>query len=282
MGKASRQRRQRQREQARARRGGNWPGAAFGFGPEAGSDPGLGAVPTEAERAVAAIVTAVMAVRDGHQDVYARSLTQLASERTPAWTRVVSQGLVEMLRTSVTRAWRGGWQPAELTRHAGRELSQQHATMAADMIVGEMRAYPAAAVDPRWAAQVSAAAASSVATAGNAPPDSGSWWGSDADYPSAWAKRSGAVGGLRDAMATAIELLDLLQRMPVLEQLLPLPGTARAATARRAALPGRMGLPGGVARPTSGCLAGSGRCSPRRSRRSTARRPRPCRLGHRN
>ena len=220
MGKASQQRRQKRREQARARPAGSPPGAAFGFGPETGSDPGPGAVRAEADRAVAAIVTAATAVRDGHQDVYARSLTQLASERTPVWTMVVSQGLVEMLRTAVTRAWRGGWQPAELVRHAGRELSQQHASMAADMITGEMRAYPAAAVDPRWAAQV---------------PDGEAWWGSDADYPGVWAKRSGAAGGLRDAIATAIELLDLLHRLPVLEQLLPLPGTAQAATARRTA-----------------------------------------------
>ena len=220
MGKASRQRRQKQRDQARARSGSSQPGAAFGFGPEAGSDPDPGAVRAEADRAVAAIVTAVTAVRDGHHDVYARTLTQLASERTQLWTMVVSQSLVEMLRTSVTQAWRGGWQPAELIRHAGREWSQQHATMAADMIIGEMRAYPRAAVDPRWAAQV---------------PDGGLWWGSDADYPGAWAKRSGVVGGLRDAIATAIELLELLYRTPVLEQLLPLPGTTRAATSRRAA-----------------------------------------------
>jgi hypothetical protein len=241
VGKASRQRRQKQREQARARPSASQPGAAFGFGPAAGPGQDPGAIRAEAERAVAAIVKAVTAVRDGHQDVYARTLTQLASERTPAWTMVVGQGLVEMLRTSVTRAWRGGWQPAELTRHAGRELSQQHATMAADMITGEMRAYPPSAVDPRWAAQVSAVAASSVAAAGHAAPEGGPWWGSDADYPGAWAKRSGAVGGLRDAIATAIELLALFHRMPVLEQLLPLPGTARAATARRAAPAGRGG-----------------------------------------
>jgi hypothetical protein len=224
VGKASRQRRQKQREEARARSGGSHPGAAFGFGPEAGPEPGPETVRTEAEGAVAAIGQAVMAVRDGHQDVYARTLTQLASERTPVWTMAVSHSLIEMLQRSVTQAWRGGWQPAELTRHAGRELSQQHAAMAADMIIGEMRAYPAAAVHPRWAAQVRAAA-----------PDGEPWWKSDADYAAAWAKRSGAVGGLRDAIATAIELLALLYRMPVLEQLLPLPGTAQAATARRAA-----------------------------------------------
>ena len=68
-----------------------------------------------------------------------------------------------MLRMSVTRSWRAGWQPAELTRHAGRELSQEHVSVAVDMIAAEMSGYPAATVDQRWAAQVTAARALSVA-----------------------------------------------------------------------------------------------------------------------
>jgi hypothetical protein len=56
------------------------------------------------------------------------------------------------------------------------------------------------------------------------------------------------AGGLRDAIATAIELLHLLQHLPVLEQLLPLPGTARVATAQRAA-PAGTAAPAGSAGP---------------------------------
>jgi hypothetical protein len=200
------------------------------------------------------VAEAVTAVCGGHEDAYAKALTELASERTPAWTRAVSRGLVELLRMSVTRAWRAGWQPAELTRHAGRELSQEHVSVAADMIIGEMREYPAVTVDQRWAAQVAAVRASSVAvTAGGATgsdtPGHGPWWGSDGDYLGAWQRQSRVAGGLRDAVATAIELLHLLQHLPVLEQLLPLPGTAPVATAERAA-------PAGTAAPTG--PAGSG------------------------
>lgn len=229
MGKASRVRRQKkekERQQRRGGTGGNAPGAAFGIGPREGT------APTDNERAATAVVDALGAVCGGHQDVYERILTELASERTPAWTRAVSRGLVEMLRMAVTRSWRAGWQPAELTRHVERELSQQHVSVAADMIAAEMNSYPSATVDQRWAAQVIAARALSVADAnsagaGSVAPDSGRWWGSDADYLAAWARRSGAVGGLRDAIATAIELLHLFQHMPVLEMLLPLPGTTR-------------------------------------------------------
>jgi hypothetical protein len=186
------------------------------------------------------VAEALTAVYNGHDDAYAKALTKLASERTPAWTRGVSRGLVELLRMSVARAWRAGWQPAELTRHAGRELSQEHVSVAADMIIGEMRQYPAVTVDQRWVAQVAAVRAlSGAATAGGATgsgtPDNDPWWGSDGDYLAAWQRQARVAGGLRDAIATAIELLNLLQRLPILEQLLPLPGTARAATADSAA-----------------------------------------------
>jgi len=241
VGKASRQRRQQKekdRQQRRAASGATTPGAASGFGPDA--DPRL---PADGERVSIVIAEAVTAVRDGHQDAYAKALTELASERTPAWTRTVSRDVVGLLRMSVTRAWRAGWQPAELTRHVGRELSQEHVSVAADMIIGEMGEYPAVTVDQRWAAQVAAVRPSSVAAAaggaeGTASADNGSWWGNDGDYLSAWQQRSGTVGGLRYAIATAIELFYLFQHLPVLEQLLPLPGTARVITAERAASAG--------------------------------------------
>jgi hypothetical protein len=242
MGKASRLRRQQKEKERQRRRGApgtSAPGAAFGFGPDAGPRR----VPADRERASIVVAQAVTAVCDGHEDAYAKALTELASERTPAWTRAVSRGLVELLRMSVTRAWRAGWQPSELTRHAGRGLSQEHVSVAADMIIGEMREYPAVTVDQRWAAQMATVRASSVAaTAGGATGsvtrDIGSWWGSDEDYLATWQRQSRVTGGLRDAIATAIELLHLLQHLPVLEQLLPLPGTARVATTERAASAG--------------------------------------------
>jgi hypothetical protein len=242
VGKASRQRRQqkeKERQQRRGPSGTTTPGAAFGFGPDA--DPRR--LPADGERASIVIAEAVTAVCDGHQDAYAKALTELASERTPAWTRAVSRGLVGLLRMSVTRAWRAGWQPAELTRHVGRELSHEHVSVAADMIIGEMHEYPAVTVDQRWAAQVAAVRPSSVAAGaggaeGSVTADNGSWWGNEGDYLSAWQQRSGTVGGLRDAIATALELFHLFQHLPVLEQLLPLPGTARVATGERAASAG--------------------------------------------
>ena len=94
------------------------------------------------------------------------------------------------------------------------------------MITAELLGYPAATVDDRWAAQAAALEA--------AAPGKGAWWGSDADYLRAWY----ALG--RDpefivTIATAVETLHAFHHLPALEQLLPLPGTARAAAPERAA-----------------------------------------------
>ena len=81
------------------------------------------------------------------------------------------------------------------------------------MIAAEMRSYAAAAVDPRWSAQVSAIA-----------PD-GIWWGSDADYLSAWRRRADDHDPTT-GVATALEILNVARSLPVQEKLLPLPGSA--------------------------------------------------------
>ena len=220
MGKAGRQRRLRQeKERQRQRAGGHLPGRALGF------QPGPRQVPSQQEQVASAIGEAVQAVCDGRQDAYGKHLDQLAIERTPGWTQAVSRTLVEYLRGSVTSAWKRGWQPAELARHVGRELSAAHAAVVSDMITAEMLGYAAATVDARWAAQVAVIEA--------AAPGKGTWWGSDAEYLGA----RYALG--RDAefivtVATAIETLHLFHHLPVLETLLPLPGTARPTPRVRA------------------------------------------------
>ena len=153
MGKASRQRRlnkEKERQRQRAARG------APSRGPGLGYQPGRRQVPSQQDLVNSLIGEAVYALCGGSQEAYRGHVQQLANERAPGWTQAVSRSLVESLRLSVTAAWRHGWQPAELARHVGRELSDTHAAMAADMITDEMRGYAAATVDARWAAQVAA------------------------------------------------------------------------------------------------------------------------------
>lgn len=196
MGKASRNRRQkkdRERQRRRAQR-------AADLGWSAGQPK----VPSQQELIATAVSWAVDAVCRGDESGLAEYLSLLAVEHKPGWTQAVSREIAGFLRLSVTAAWRHGWQPAELVRHAGRELGDAHADMAAAMVADEMRGYAPATVDDRWAAQVAGLGAEV-------------WWGSDAEFLSA---RSG------EPLRAAIELLHLLQHAPVLERLCPLPGTA--------------------------------------------------------
>jgi hypothetical protein len=236
MGKASRQRRlnkQKERQRQRAARGASSRGPGPFRGPGPGFQQGQRQVPSQREMVVSLIAEAVGAVCCGNQDAYGACLRQLANERTSAWMQAVSRSLVEFLRASVTAAWRSGWQPAELARHVGRELSGEHVRVIADMIVDEMRGYAAATVDARWAAQVAALSATSP---GNTVPgdalfevtrsETRAWWGNDAEYLDASRELAGEVG-LRGVIATAIETVHVLQHLVALEPLLPLPGTAR-------------------------------------------------------
>ena len=190
--------------------------------PEPASRSDQGPAPSQQDLVAAAIGAAVQAVCGGSADAHGRHLDPLAIERAPGWTEAVSRALVGYLRASVSAAWQRGWQPAELARHFGRELSANHAAMVADMITAEMLGYADATVDARWAAQAAALEA--------AAPGTGAWWGSDADYLRAWY----ALG--RDAefiavVATAVEALHAFRHLPALERLLPLPGSARPAPA---------------------------------------------------
>ncbi|MEU5578774.1 DUF2786 domain-containing protein [Streptomyces huasconensis] len=50
------------------------------------------------------------------------------------------------------RAWRGGWQPADVVRLVRRDLEEPHVRLAADLIRAETRAY--AHLPPRWTEQL--------------------------------------------------------------------------------------------------------------------------------
>ena len=216
MGKAGRQRRLRQERDRQRRRAAQTaePGAAFRATPRT--------EPSQQELLVVAIADALLAICDGRHADYEQRLDQLAIEQSPGWTQALSRALVSYLRQAISAAWQGGWQPAELVRQVGRELSPAHAAVAADMIAAEMAGYAAAAIDPGWAAQVAAIEA--------AAPGKGAWWGSDAEYLSA----RYALG--RDAefvitVGTVLETQHIFHHLPAIEKLLPLPGTARRAAA---------------------------------------------------
>ena len=211
MGKASRRRRQ-EKDKERQRR------HTAAASPRA--RPGPFSAPDQRGLAAAAIADALSALCDGKREDYDSYLGVLSADGISGWTRTVSRSLAEYLRSAVSGAWRCGWQPAEVARQVGRKLAIPHAAVASAMIVDEMRCYATASVDSRWAAQVAALEADA--------PGTGRWWGSDAEFLAAWHERCGS-GEFRETVAVVVETLHEFRHFPVLEVLLPPPGTARPA-----------------------------------------------------
>jgi Protein of unknown function (DUF2786) len=175
--------------------------------------------PTEPRQLAAlAIGDALRTLAEGSPDDFRACVALLGGQLAVAgWEATVSREMVRCLRSSVTGAWRHGWQPAELVRHVGREMGDAHAQMAADMIADEMRTYAPATVDDRWRAQL-------TVLGGEV------WWGSDHAYLGRWGARRQA--GREEAVSTGLGLLYVLQHLVMLPRLGPLPGTARPAAAR--------------------------------------------------
>ncbi len=218
MGKASRQRQLKQERERKQRRmaqpSGHGHGTRRGIRHE---PPPQAEPPPQRELAAVGVAEALQALAHGQQDQFLEWVEALAGQQqVPGWDATVSRELVRYLRVSVSGAWRHGWQPAELVRHAGRERGDPHARMATDMIADEMRGYAAATVDHRWLAQLSALRAEV-------------WWGSDDAYLARWRGREG--DSPQGAVITALELLFVLGHLPVLPRLCPLPGTARPGAA---------------------------------------------------
>ena len=227
MGKASRQRRLKQERERKQRRAAQ-PSASSPSSPS--RPPPQAEQPSQRELAAVGVAEALHALAHGLQDQFMEWVEALAGQRqVPGWDATVSRELVSYLRVSVTGAWRHGWQPAELVRHAGRERGDSHARMAIDMIADEMRGYAAATVDERWLAQLSALRTEM-------------WWGSDDAYLGRWHDREG--DSPQATLITAVELLFVLGHLPVLPRLCPLPGTARCRGQA-----GRRGWRGAVAHP---------------------------------
>ncbi|MFJ8826235.1 DUF2786 domain-containing protein [Streptomyces sp. NPDC102467] len=97
-------------------------------------------------------------------------------------------------REFVRRAWERGWQPADVVRMVGRELSAEHMGLAASLIRAETGRY--AKLPPRWQGQL-------------------------ADLPADAPRRDRFSGA-----TTALELYRLLLRLPAIEPVGPVPGEA--------------------------------------------------------
>ncbi|MEV5710937.1 DUF2786 domain-containing protein [Actinoallomurus sp. NPDC052274] len=150
--------------------------------------------------------------------------------RSPRETPEAARALPDAVTAGVTAAWRLGWQPADLVRHATRSHGRRAGRMMTDAIAAEMRAYAAATVDERWSGQLTTLGAAT-------------WWRNDDTYLAEWAARNGTDHAT--AVQCALRLTALLRALPRLEMLCPPPGDDRPLSGCAAGSPGN-------ARPASG------------------------------
>jgi hypothetical protein len=164
---------------------------------------------------------AVAAQVDGDAAGFSQAVASLAERPgVSGWERAAGLAIHARLLRSVTVGWHLGWQPAELVRHLGRVFSLMHERLVTDVIAAEMRGYAAAAIDERWAAQLTALGATK--------------WDDDACLVEAWQAKyglEGVAGGLARAavIRRALEVVFALATLPRLSQICPPPGTARRA-----------------------------------------------------
>jgi len=135
----------------------------------------------------------------------------------PSGASAVSRALLGVAARIVATCWAGGWQPADLARVVGRELTALHVRLVVDMVAAQSRRYAATTLEPRWSAQLSELRATL-------------WWEHDGTYLDHFALREGL-----DRQATAarvFELLRLLGRLPQIASVGPPPGSYRASPRR--------------------------------------------------
>jgi hypothetical protein len=159
------------------------------------------------------LAAACHAYRAGDATAVQAAITALLEDaETGGWRAVLEQVVTARLGASITWSWRHGWQPADLVRLARRRLTGAHVRLLADAIAADLGTYPATTVDPRWSAQLTEA-------------DARVWWPGDQTYLQA---RSQLPGRTWTAELTlAVQVLCLMNGLPVLEQFGPVPGTAR-------------------------------------------------------
>jgi Protein of unknown function (DUF2786) len=206
--------RARARKQQGANKGGSSLGTAFFV---EGHEPGRPTVrsdrPSLREQLVVWLERAMDALSmpsDRRADAACAEIVALAE--TPVGRRVVTTALTEVLTTEVDRAWRRGWQPADLSRVVGRSLDGDAQLVLADAVAAQLSSYAVSTIAPRWPGQLREMGAVM-------------WWSRDSDPVSA---RS-TLGGydLASLVPLVIRVAHLLARLPALERHDPLPGSAQ-------------------------------------------------------
>lgn len=142
-----------------------------------------------------------------------RALGVLVDEtRGVGWCRAVDTVLFGLhMDVLEKKCWPDGWQPADLARVADRELGAAARRAVTDMMAAELRRYTPTSIDDAWHDQL-------------AELQAAVWWSTDAEYvPQAAAARRTTRSATVELLVRMLRLLDTL---PAVEVLTPLPGAA--------------------------------------------------------
>lgn len=186
------------------------------------------------EAANALTTEAVRSLTRGDITAFERVLADLTTPpgrvSGDTWAVSTHRCLATRMRQGVTSAWERGWQPADVVRFTSRRWTARHARLATDAIAAEMRTYSSATVDDQWHEQLSALGATP-------------WWDDDDGHPDAWCEREGVDHAVY--VASAVELVHLLEFLPRLPSMGPPPGASDSEGTNH---PGSSTAPGDRAR----------------------------------
>jgi Protein of unknown function (DUF2786) len=168
--------------------------------------------PTLQEWAVLEVSSAMHALARGDRKAFEAASARVANRPSEVGWRRTTQGLLaECLQSAVSGAWHRGWQPADLVRVASRQLGKRHVSLTRDAIAAQMQQYTPATVDPRWTSQMSDCEARV-------------WWRPEQNHLQAWDQAQKSEWPA--AVSCVLEVLELIDGLPELEKLTPIPGTA--------------------------------------------------------
>jgi Protein of unknown function (DUF2786) len=153
----------------------------------------------------------------GERDAGARTGRRLA-DRFADRPTVLEAAARSAVAPLIGTMWNNGWSPEDLYQVARRRLDASGVGYLVDAVADESRQYPAAGVSDRWREQLRQIAA--------VP-----WWEADQGHLTQWAQRHRR--SLAEALATVIEVLEMLLTLPRLATIVPPPGSAATRAPRR-------------------------------------------------
>ncbi|WP_405163547.1 DUF2786 domain-containing protein [Nocardia sp. NBC_01499] len=166
--------------------------------------------PADAEQIANTLMAAAMESAQGASAAAERCATALAG-RDPL-TPQLAHGAHLAGQHIISRIFQNGWLPEDVHQAARRHLDEYAIALLTDVIATYVQPFAAASVDETWRAQLNEL-------------DAVVWWSPSAPHLGQWAAKQLLTPV--EALTTVVQALALLIRLPRLELIRPLPGTAQ-------------------------------------------------------